>query len=191
MSGDFGFQDYSIPLAAGGSFTLSAVGNFVKCKSVGATIKLRIGDGPQVNLYSGRSFRMPAGLSFDRLEFMNDSGGSVTAVIDVCQGEIYDDPVLTGDISIAPAAAISTAADVSITAASTVQVVAGNSSRRAVVVGNLSVNTQVMRIGDSNAGAARGAELSPGEKVTLETTAAVYAYNPGGAAESLSVMEIS
>jgi hypothetical protein len=70
-------------------------------------------------------------------------------------------------------------------------VVAADSSRKSVTISNLSSNVQIMRIGDSNAGAARGVELSPGQSVTLETESAVYAYNPGASAESLGVMVLS
>lgn len=61
-------------------------------------------------------------------------------------------------------------------------------TRREIIIKNLNANTITMRIAGATAAAALGHELAPGESITLDTMAAVYAFNPGGIAESLSVI---
>ena len=86
------------------------------------------------------------------------------------------------------ASVLNSAADVTLAATSTTQIVGALATRICVLIGNKKTNTQTFRIGDSNAGASRGVELAPGESVSIETTEAVYGYNPGGSGEGVSVI---
>jgi len=85
------------------------------------------------------------------------------------------------------ASVLNTAADVVLVAGATTQIVGALSARLCVLIGNKKGNTQTMRIGDSNAGASRGSELPPGQSISIETTEAVYGYNPGGSNENVTV----
>lgn len=97
---------------------------------------------------------------------------------------------ISGEVTILGGATLTTTADDSIAATATEQVLAANASRRSVVLSNPSTNTREFRYGDSNTGASRGAILEPGESATIETTAAVYVYNPNGVAQSLGLLEV-
>ena len=99
--------------------------------------------------------------------------------------------LLTGGVKLKGHSNIPSTADVSIAATTTDPVLAANTSRVEAIITNLAVNAQTMRIGDSNAGAARGIELAPGQTIVLTTTAAISAYNPGASAESLAVLEVT
>lgn len=57
-----------------------------------------------------------------------------------------------------------------------------------MIVKNLFENTVTMRIGNVAAAAGAGHPLDPGESVTLNTLAAVYAYNTGAVNQSVSVL---
>lgn len=85
------------------------------------------------------------------------------------------------------------AADVAINAGAQSLVIAAAAgiSRRYVIIKNLSANAAAFRIGPNTAAAAVGHEVGPGEAITLETTAAIYAYNLGAAPQSLSVVTIT
>lgn len=97
------------------------------------------------------------------------------------------------DVGVLSLATLATAADVAIAAAPTpaavVVAAAGvGVKQRECIVKNLTANVAALRIGDANTGAARGHELMPGESLTLDTLAAIYAYNTGAGAQSLSVV---
>jgi hypothetical protein len=188
-----GFEDHSVTIAAGGSRVWTTMGTMIKIYSATAEFRLKINDGARLTMKTGRMVEMPPGLTFDRLEFKNDGASDLTVDFAIGFGRVSDDPVLTGEIEseFKPYASVTPETDVSITAASTVQVIAADSTRRAVLVGNLEGNAQTMRIGDSTAAAAKGQEIKPGETIELRTTAALYAYNPGGSAESLSVVVLA
>lgn len=86
------------------------------------------------------------------------------------------------------ASVLNSAADVSLVATSTTQILGTLGSRICALITNLAGNSEIFRIGDASAGATRGIELSPGEAVSIETTEAIYGYNPGAGAESVSVI---
>lgn len=85
---------------------------------------------------------------------------------------------------------LTTLADVSLAPTATTLIYAGNANQQEVLITNLSTNTQTLRIGDLNAGAARGIPLAPGSAIILNTVSAIYGYNPGAAAQSVAVVLI-
>ena len=93
------------------------------------------------------------------------------------------------NISVIKPTGLDTVADVALTAATVTLISAADSTRKEILITNLSTNAAVMRIGDSNTAAARGIEISPGQTVTLATTDAVYGYSVPG--ESVGVSYIS
>jgi hypothetical protein len=70
-------------------------------------------------------------------------------------------------------------ADITLIATSTTQIVAALTTRLCTLINNKRTNTQIFRIGDANVNASRGAELAPGESISIETNGAIYGYNPG------------
>ena len=84
-----------------------------------------------------------------------------------------------------PAGQFLTGADVTVTAGATVQILGADSFRLSSTIGNLHSNTEVLRIGDSTCDATHGLELAPGEQITIESGAAVYAYNPGSSDQNV------
>lgn len=82
-----------------------------------------------------------------------------------------------------------TVADVTVTAAAAAaSILAANAKRYSAIITSLSSNTQEVRLGDSNTGAARGIPILPGESVNIDTTAAIYAYTAAGDNQTLSVV---
>ena len=77
--------------------------------------------------------------------------------------------------------------DVTMVATSVTQIVAALTTRLCTLISSKRTNTQTFRIGDANVGASRGVELAPGESISIETTEAIYGYNPGGS-ESILVL---
>lgn len=86
------------------------------------------------------------------------------------------------------ASVFNTVADVSLVATSTTQILGALGSRICALISNLATNTGTFRIGDASVGATRGAELAPGESISIESIEAIHGYNPGGGAESVSVI---
>ena len=82
--------------------------------------------------------------------------------------------------------------DISCAAGSVTELIAEDLDRIKIVIGNLSTNTQTMRIGDSNAAADNGFELAPGGIMVFDSDCSMAwsAYNPGDSAESLTVTAV-
>lgn len=82
-------------------------------------------------------------------------------------------------------------ADVSINAGVAGQVVAASvKAKREVIIKNPAANAASFRIAGATVAAALGFELAPGESITMDTTAAIHAFNTGAGAQSLSVLTI-
>lgn len=176
-------KPYLVP--AGGSLPVSRRGTLIFCfKSTGSAgdITLRVGNSGTNRFDQGDKYRFNPEDRFDVFYLDNGSGADVT--VTVCVGD--------GDVSISNAVSVTgtvatlenksanaaTIADVALNNASVTLVVPATSTQREAHVSNLLANNQVMRYGDSNTGAARGAELAVGEKLIWTSTAALYLYSP-------------
>lgn len=95
---------------------------------------------------------------------------------------------MTGDVDISKAGHLDSIDDVVLAANTTAQVLPALADRRCAIIGNLATNTHTMRIGDAAVDGGRGAELAPGESIAIETEEAIYAFNPAGAIENVTVI---
>lgn len=141
-----------------------------------------------------------------RIWFRNHGAGVAAVTFALTDGRLDDrrtnvqgsiDSTLTGGtvdaIGVLPFAPVPTGfpttADVAIVGAAAAAVVlAANANRKEAFVTNLAANADPVRVGDVNAGAARGVEVSPGQTLTVSTEAAVYVYSPSN--QSVAVAEV-
>ena len=84
---------------------------------------------------------------------------------------------------------INTYTDVSIAATTTAVVLAVNLARFKAFIQSDPGNAGNVRIGDLNVVVNRGITVTPGGIIEIESTEAIYCYNPAGAAQIISVME--
>lgn len=181
-----------LSVAAGEAVDLAITGRFFAVISANINFKIGFDDDALQFCTQGLTPFMEPGEVFTRVRIDNTAGAStLTLTYAYGSGDVRDSrATLAGNIDLSKAATLTSTADVSIAAATTVQVLAANTARREAIITNLAANAETMRVGDSNAGAARGVELPPGATIVLTTTAAIHAYNPGAGAESLAVLEV-
>jgi hypothetical protein len=114
----------------------------------------------------------------------NYTGVSVTGTVDV---DIQNQPI---EVELEDVNTVTSVADYSVPATTTANIASALAGQKSIIISNLASNTQTMRIGDSSTGATRGQPLAPGETLILDTSDDIYAYNPGGSAESLSLIRL-
>jgi len=185
-------REYEFSISSGGQQARTVQGNFVRIKSASDEINVKVENKEgriiaDLNLSGGMRFKVPD--IFHTLRVANNNAGSVNAVLVAGVGDV-DDTEISGNVTIDGSDAIGTAADVSLSATAQTLISAANASRHEILITNLSSNSEFIRIGDINAGASRGAELAPGGTISLNTSAAVYGYNPGASAQSVTVLEV-
>lgn len=162
---------------------------------VGNKVAVYTGTGLTLKLYpSGQVLVMDAGVvievdQFDRVEITN--GASIQDVVVYAGSGDYNDGrsniTATLSATISPSTTLVANADVSIASSAQGLVSAGAATKREVIISNPVTNTCTFRIGDTaTLDATHGFQLDPGQSIILNTSAAVYAYNAGGATESLS-----
>jgi len=167
----------------------------VSATSLSALMTIYIGDAmlSSDGLPVGQGFFL-RGIRFSRLYITNtaQAGETITlVVVDEGPDNIQiENPMITAQlVTLTKATVLDTAADVVLVAAAAAAIVLpANANRREAIVCSLAANTQTIRIGDANTGAARGAEISPGQSITLETTEAIYGYTGAGVNQTLAIL---
>jgi len=157
--------------------------------ALSAKIEISLGDGADDFIPASVNTKIWADTLSYKLRWEAQAG--VTAYILISRaregdGVDIDAPPSSQIVVSAASGNLATVADNSIAAGAQEQLVAADATRREVIISNLDT-AATFRVGDVNAGVARGIPLAPGQTLILETTSAVYAYNTGGAAASLAV----
>lgn len=177
---------FVIGLNAGQTLQMDVVGTYYRVLKASAPLSVATDNGDLQNIAQGIGEHTQD--AFTRLYVY--SASAQTVEIAVSFGRIDDARLsLSAPVDIASATAITTAADVALAATATSLIKAATAGRKEIIISNLGSNT--VRVGDINAGAARGQPLEPAQSLTLNTSAAVYAYNPGAGTNAVSVIELS
>lgn len=105
--------------------------------------------------------------------------------------EIVNAGTVVATVTISKSLTLTSTADVSLLAGVKTAILAANAARRSALITNLAAGAATIRVGDAaNVAAGRGIPVLPGETITLDTAAAISAWNPGGLAQSVAVLEI-
>jgi hypothetical protein len=166
------YSDGDVSAGSSGTLIMGDDGANIQNIAVGANGRLQVevvvGDYDGVQYQDGAAVVAPFGTVA-----MGHDGSNVFPVVVDSNGYLQ--------IVMKKCATLNSAADVNMGAGATTQILPSLASRLCALITNKSGNTQTFRIGDSNAGATRGVELVPGASISIETTEAIYGYNPGGA----------
>ncbi len=182
-------------IGAGGIWENAGTGKYVKLISGTSAVNVELwqrgvmigelkgltqGQGAKVIDDEGRRLR------FDVCKITSVLAQAITIAIG--DGEVETD-ALTGTVvaTLTKPQTLTDAADVALAAAVTTLILAADTTRHSALITNLAANKKTFRIGGATAGAARGAELSPGKAIEIEGGGAIYGYNPAGAAQSVAV----
>lgn len=183
---------HTFSIDAGDQQLAGVAGDYIYLKNSPVDITVEIDNRAYVTMSKGDKLRIPAPKGelhgFNAIRLINESGTDAVITAIIGSGD-FTESSIANDVDVSKGTTLATTADQSVTAASTELIAASDTTRRVVMVCNLS-SSVTLRIGDSNAGAAQGQPLAPGLTLTLETTAAVYAYNPDAGAVSVAVTEL-
>ena len=180
--------DYKVNLSAGTQTEIGAVGNYYRILEASGDVWIGIDGGPLQKRAAGIGEEVLEG--FSRLTLYSDIDQAV--LLSVTRGRIDDGRLsVTAPVKQDVGDSLASFPDVSLNPVSATLIVAANPARREVLISNLELNAETIRIGDANAAASRGIELSPGSTIVLTTTAAIYGYNPGTTAQPVGVLEVA
>lgn len=118
----------------------------------------------------------------DNLIIGNDTGNPVPV-------DVLGAVLSVSDIDVNSPDTLSSPADVAVVSGNRALLIAATvKKKREVVIKNPATNLASFRIGDVTCDATHGFELAPGESITIDTRAAIYAWNTGVADQSASLM---
>jgi hypothetical protein len=173
------YSDGDASAGSKGTLIMGDDGANIQNISVGANGRLQVevvaGDYDGVQYQDGAAVGAPFGTVA-----MGHDGANVFPVVVDSNGYLQ--------IMQVKASVLNSVADVTLAATATTQILPGLASRLCALISNKVGNTQTFRIGDASAGATRGVELAPGGSISIETTEAIYGYNPGGAGEDVGAI---
>jgi len=181
-------RDITHTFPGAGEVQHQIAGRYIRVIDATGDVFIRLGGGSEVRAGAGQGL---------------DSSGRFTkfslrsAIAQTVQVRISDTPqedntqtvTATVTASIAPGNTLDIGGDVSIPALSSATVLAGDATRLAAVINNIS--DQELRIGGAGVGAATGVPLKPGEEKVIATTAIIACYNPhASVAKSVAVLPL-
>lgn len=170
----------------------------------GARRGLKIGvdggfDGVRIEAAGNTAVRFFA--SFENVSISTTDGASVEVPNGVEVTNALGNPVpvvhtgtvelVASDVGVLSPDTLAESADVAVAAGARAAMIAAAGVgvvEREVVVKNLTANAAAFRVGSVTCDATHGHELQPGESITLNTLAAVYAWNTGAVPQSASVI---
>lgn len=96
------FTNFTVVIAAGESRKISKLGKYITILSnSGADPRIQINGQNGGIVSSGLSIELPPSENFDKLEFVNESGASITMQIAISNGKIIDSrTVLSGSVGV-------------------------------------------------------------------------------------------
>ncbi len=186
-----GAQTGQFTVLAGQMLEIGATGDFVRCLESTATFEISLNSGSRLYFSSGIEYKTSGTDEFTSIQIFNVGGSPLTVTLGWGYGELNDNRLTaTAALNIATPTGLQTTADQTVNSNSSGLIVAANNDRKEVIISNLADNGGKMRIGDSNVSSTRGVELSPGQSITLTTTAAIYAYNLGVSSQNVAILEV-
>lgn len=191
------YKTFPLTVAAGETAVINASGTFINClASDQDDFLMALDDGNPEFFAEGISIELsPGDAGFQKISVTNPNGSSLTVRLGLGYGRVNDSRktiTITGgvDSNIVTPTGLVTTSDVSVSTASATQVLASNADRKKAYVFNpAAAGGSIIRVGDSNVGASRGARVPPQQGIELETTAAIYVYQASGSSMSIAVME--
>lgn len=181
------YQTIGFNAAAGAVQELNIAGNYLACLQASeATFNIKIGDSAASLFAAGLKLRAPIGQQFSTVTIDNTAGtGTLTGTMAYGAGDFSDQRFIDATALLAT---LTSEPDAACAPAAATQVLGADSNRQSVTISNLGTNVREVRVGDSNVAAGQGYELPAGQSITLNTTAALYVYNPHTAAQSVAVL---
>lgn len=130
---------------------------------------------------AGIGIKMKAAVPY--VDLINTGGADLTVTVALGCVEINDSRLnLTGSVNsvIVSGATLVTVADVTLTHGVATKIITGNANNKSVIISNLLASAAVIRVGDLNVTATRGAEVPIGGSITLDCSADIWGFNNTG-----------
>lgn len=172
-------RDYTITLGAGAEQVLTINGNFFLVVQATGLIQLTFDDQPFISRGQGAN----GTYDYTRVKVYSPIAQTVILGLGTGRAEISGSLNATVNTPVEPANLNVPLAVVSVGAGATVLLAAADANRVALDVTVKSTAANGVHYGDVTVGvAAPGAYVEEGSSVLIPSEAAIYAYNPGGAA---------
>lgn len=187
-------RQYTLTFGGAGSQEIKAQGLSCVILSVSsADVYLTIDSGSELKKGAGQGVNLGAGATpFNRFTVRSTVAQTVLVeVADVPQPDNQEAVAVSVTANVAAGNDLDNGGDVSVPATSSAVLLAADAGYRlAALIRNPSSNTETIRIGKTGVGAASGYPLEPGDAVAIAYDGAIYAYNPGATAQSVSALGI-
>ena len=182
-------RDYKFTLVANVPRSLNVAGNYFGVIEATGQVEIQFDEGVFIKRREG----MGGSADYQRVTIKSPTNQIVT--VSLGTGSMYDGRATisgaTFNVTVATPNSSPSNADVTIPAGTTVQVLGANANRKTALVFAGEDNIENLRIGcNSGVGVNSGGILAPGGNGELETETGVWVYNPGVAAEKVTIIEL-
>lgn len=187
--------DRSITFTGAGQQGVQLAGRFIRVLAADASgVTLTPHPGSPLLRYAGQDIDAGPG-GFQSFDVAVTVASTVQlCVSDTRQADNSTAVTATVSATVSPGGTLSNGGDTACANAAATQLAAGNANGLSVMVKSSATNTYglgTVRIGTTGVTAASGIELNPGESLTFDTTAPIFAYNNSGASVTLQVLPLA
>lgn len=180
----------SLTLSDGEVFPINRGGSFIHVLEASAEFTIRIDDTHELVGKVNQSYKLPPGSEFDKVEVVNDSGGSLTFRVLVGSGDIKVQNVtvdtISGTVTVAQTQADTYAGSAVSVGTTATSLAAANTDRKALHVRNNGSAT--IFVGPTGVTTANGYPVEPGEDFVTACTAQLFGIVASGT-ENARVLE--
>lgn len=187
--------DRSITFAAAGTQGVQLEGRFVRVLAADPTgVTIKPSPGSPLLRYVGQDIDAGPG-GFKSLDVTVTVASTVRlCVSDTRQADDSVEVSATVSATVSPGSTLGIGGDTACANAIATLLVAGNANGLGAIICGPAAGVWAagtVRVGGAGVTAASGIEIAPGEKITIATTAPIYAYNNSGAAITLEVLPLT
>lgn len=188
-------RDYVLTFAGASEQELQSAGKFLRVleaptDAVYLTMHGQGGSASELKRTAGQEVHLPDG--FKKVIVRSAVAQTVRiAISETAQNDTSQQVTVSGTFSETPSTAVAKQPVVTVPAAGSALLVAGNANRDCVRLAIASSEPGGVYIGETGIAAGEGGLLEPGQGDYVPTTAALYAFNPGASDVDVSVLELN
>ncbi len=185
------FKIFTHTVAPNAQLEVARAGTFINCLEANGPFRMALNDGAATEFKPGLVY--DASVPFDRVRLINDTGTAVTVKLAIGAGGVRDTRLVLEANSLTTreeySAEIFADATRTVAIGSVVQILPADPRRETMAILNVTDNDDALGwVRHDNSAIRGGLPIGPFDGVSINTTAAIFVYNPSPVAIEVSTL---
>jgi len=179
MSKSIIYREFPISFTANGTHTINMLAETLAIIEVTGSLEMVLGQNPRTHVRAGMIIDAAKFENFKQVQFFETQGAPASIIVSLSNGGIQDNRLaVSGALDISKSSTIDPIPDITLAAGVATQIAPADANRRELAFTNRTGAD--MRYADAGVLVNSGDILEDGQKMILETTAAVFGFSTSG-----------